>query len=263
MNITSNNKSPITNWGFGLTPLLYGLSFYEVMEIISNSNDAFLTSMIDTKDARMYKIVGFAMMLCLLGVMSRPAMAQTTEVDTGLQSLRSDVGIIGLTANIHSLAKFDYINQDSSFVAPESDGSTELEFVLRDIRMLSPRIGVGFQVLTSFFVNDAEGEPGFGIGSWGLGPSVRAYPFETDRFQPYVQANALFGNNMNVGKSANTNGGGEFRARMGLRAGIAFRVNNSLGFFVEAGPDWESSRIFDPTVRTLQLNFGIDLYRFK
>lgn len=219
--------------------------------------------MTDTMYARIYKTAGFAMMLCLFGMMSRPVMAQTAETDTGIQSLRSDVGIIGLTANIHSLATFDYINTDSTFTAPDSDGSTELEFVLRDIRMLSPRVGVGFQILTSFFVNDAEGEPSFGIGSWGLGPSVRAYPFETDRFQPYVQANALLGNNLAAGRSANTNGGGDFRVRMGLRAGAAYRITNGLGLFIEAGPDWESSRIFQPTARTLQLNFGIDVYRFN
>lgn len=191
------------------------------------------------------------------------SLAQSEEHDDGIQSLRSDVGIIGLTANIHSLAQFDYINRDTSFTAPQSDGSTELEFVLRDIRMISPRLGVGFQVLTSFFVNDEEGEPSFGVSGWGLGPSVRAYPFKTDRFQPYVQANALFGNNMKAGKLANTNAGGGFRVRMGLRAGAAYRITNGFGLFIEAGPDWESGRIFKPTVRTLQLNFGIDVYRFK
>lgn len=214
--------------------------------------------------ARIFKTAGFAtLLICLVGMMSHPAMAQNTETDLGIQSLRSDVGIIGLTANIHSLAKFDYINKDSTFTTPAADGSSELEFVLRDMRMLSQRIGVGFQVLTSFFVNDEEGEPSFGLSGWGLGPSVRAYPFKTDRFQPYVQANALFGNNMKVGKLANTNAGGGFRVRMGLRAGAAYRITNGFGLFIEAGPDWESGRIFDPSVRTLQLNFGIDVYRFN
>jgi len=128
------------------------------------------------------------------------------------------------------------------------------------VRMLSQRLGVGFQIMTSFVVDGSQ----FGVGSWGLGPVVRFYPFRTNRLQPYLQAGALLGNNMGVGDLADTRNKAEgFRARLGLRAGVALRVSNSVGFFVEIGPDWESDRLFKANARTMQINFGIDLYRFK
>lgn len=212
-----------------------------------------------------------AIALCLF---ITPVTAQNQDKDQ-FQSLRSDVGIIGLKANIQSLNSFERLDTDSTSTPLLEDGSTELEFVLRNVRMISPRLGVGFQVLTSFFVNGDVGEtqpngenisgddPEFGIGSWGLGPVVRAYPFRTDRFQPYVEAEALFGNNLGVGDLADSQRQGGFRVRMGLRGGAAFRITNRLGLFIEAGPDWESGRIFKPDARTLQINFGIDIYRFN
>src|SRR5690625_732553 len=143
------------------------------------------------------------------------------------------------------------------------DGSSELEIIFRNVRMMSPRVGVGYQVLGSFFVDNSGDQTNFGIGSWGLGPVLRAYPFKTNRFQPYVQANALLGNNMAVGKMANSRMGWDgFRGRLGLRAGIANRITNAVGFFVEAGPDWERARIFRSDARNLQVNIGIDFYRF-
>lgn len=180
--------------------------------------------------------------------------------DSTIEPLRSDVGINGLTANFHWLNDFTHLDDDTL----QNDGSSELEIVFRNVRMISPRLGVGFQVLGSFFVDSSGDETNFGIGSWGLGPMVRAYPFKTDRFQPYVQGKALFGNNMAVGPMANTEMGGDgFRVRMGLRGGVAYRISNSLGIFAEVGPDWESGRIFRADARTLQVNIGIDFYRFN
>ncbi|SHF19905.1 hypothetical protein SAMN05443144_10694 [Fodinibius roseus] len=186
--------------------------------------------------------------------------AQSPGDNAAIQPLRSDVGINGLTVNLHALGDYSYLGNDTL----QTDGSSELEFVFRNIRMMSPRVGVGFQVLGSFFVDNSGDESGFGLGSWGLGPMVRAYPFKTNRFQPYVQGKALFGNNMAVGELANTRTGGEgFRVRLGLRGGVAYRISNTLGFFVEVGPDWESGRIFRADARTMQVNVGIDLYRFN
>ncbi|SMO32067.1 hypothetical protein [Fodinibius sediminis] len=184
--------------------------------------------------------------------------AQTT--DSAIKPLRSDVGINGLTANFHWLSNFTQLDDDTL----RSDGSSELEFVFRDIRMMTPRLGVGFQVLGSFFIDNSGDNTSFGVGSWGLGPVFRAYPFKTNRFQPYVQGNALFGNNLAVGTMANSRTGGNgFRVRLGLRGGVAYRINNSIGFFVEAGPDWESGRLFKADARNMQINIGIDVYRFN
>jgi hypothetical protein len=197
--------------------------------------------------------------LFLMGINISPLQAQSDKNMGDLKSLRSDVGIIGLTANFDFLNKFDYFKNDTL----TSDGSSELEFKIRNVRMMTPRLGVGLQVLTSFFVNDAEDQPSFGIGSWGLGPVVRAYPFKTDRLQPYVQAEALFGNNMGVGDLSETNASKGFSARMSLRGGIAYRLNNQFGLFIEAGSDWGSSRIFKAQARSLQINIGFDVYRFN
>jgi hypothetical protein len=186
--------------------------------------------------------------------------AQTTHSKVGLKPLRSDVGINGLTANFHGLSSFKNLSNDTLHF----DNSAELEFVFHDVRMMSQRLGVGFQVLLSFFTNCASGQPGFGIGGWGLGPMARLYPFRTDRFQPYVQAKALLGDNMGVGELSNTiHRGHGFRMRLGMRAGFALRIINNFGFFVDAGPDWESGALFKADAMTWQINIGVDLYRFK
>lgn len=175
--------------------------------------------------------------------------------DQNLKRLRSDVGIIGITANFQWLSSFTYFGDEPL----ASDGTSELEFVFRDVRTMSPHAAVGFQVLTSFYAGDS-----FGIGSWGLGPVLRGYPLKSEQWQPYFEADALFGNNMAVGELADTQTGGDgFRIRLGLRGGLAYRLSNSLGLFLEAGPDWESSKFFTPDVRVLQVNVGIDLYRFN
>lgn len=205
--------------------------------------------------------LGTVMLMASIFLISAATLqAQSPDDPSSIQPLRSDVGINGLTANVHWLSDFSYLGNDTL----RTDGSSELEFVFRNVRMMSPRVGVGFQVLGSFFVDNSGDGSGFGVGSWGLGPMVRAYPFKTDRFQPYVQGKALFGNNMAVGTMANTRTGGEgFRVRLGFRGGVAYRLSNALGFFVEVGPDWESGRLFKADARTIQVNIGIDLYRFK
>jgi hypothetical protein len=182
----------------------------------------------------------------------------SSSQDNQLKPLRSDVGIHGLTANAHFLSDFSYLGTDTL----NADGSSELEIVYRNVRTMSPRLGVGFQIVTSFFTDGENAD--FGVGSWGAGPVVRAYPFKTDRFQPYVQLNSLFGNNLAVSTLANTEDGGDgFRIRLGLRGGFALRLSNSVGLFTELGYDWESSRLFRSDARALQANVGVDLYLFN
>ena len=197
-----------------------------------------------------------------IAFLAQPLLAQTTEMSSqsNLQSLRSDVGINGLTANFHSLSNFTDLRHDTTQMNDtlRFDDTSELEIVFRDVRMITPRLGVGFQVVTSFFTGNS-----FGVGSYGAGPVVRAYPFKTDRIQPYVQGNALLGNNLAVGKSANFQKDYGFRIRLGLRGGLAIRLSNSIGIFTEVGYDWESSRIFDPDSRVFQTNLGVDLYLFN
>lgn len=198
-------------------------------------------------------ILSLLLLMFVLGTVGSEA--QTVDSNQ-LKSLRSDVGIIGLTANFKELNDFHYMGSETL----EPDTNTELEFVIRNVRTISPRAGVGFQILTSFFSGDSD----FGIGSWGFGPVIRGYPLERNQWQPYFEADALFGNNMALGELADTRTGGNgFRVRLGLRAGLTYRVSNNFGFFVEGGSDWESSRFFKSDARAWQLNFGIDLYRFN
>ncbi len=206
----------------------------------------------------------FLLICCMLLLSSLPASAQDQQDTGSIQPLRSDVGINGLTANFHWAGDFTYLKEDSLGMTDslQTDGSSELEFVFRNVRMITPRLGVGFQVLTSIFVDSPDAS--FGIGSWGLGPVVRAYPFKTERFQPYVEAGALLGNNMAVGTLANSREGGNgFRVRLGLRGGVAYRITNGFGLFIEGGHDWESGRIFRSDARAWQINFGVDVYRFN
>jgi hypothetical protein len=200
----------------------------------------------------------FSFLLCFFILLS----FQTVHAQNSIRPLRSDVGINGFTANFNGLSSFHNLSNDTLHY----DGSRELEIVFHDIRMMSPRLGVGFQVLGSFYTNShpAPGHSGFGFGGFGLGPMVRLYPFFTDRFQPYIQAKALLGDNMGVGKLNNTKHRGRgFRVRVGLRAGFAVRIINNFGLFVDAGPDWESSALFKADAMAWQINIGFDVYRFK
>lgn len=205
--------------------------------------------------------LGIAAAILLVGLISHPVVAQTTAPESAdkFESLRSDVGIHGLTVNIHQLGNVTYKGGRDTL---RFDDSSELEFVYRNVRMMSQRLGVGYRVLTSFYTG-GDGN-GFGVGSWGVGPVIRAYPFRSDQVQPYVQLNSLFGNNLGVGKLANTrNVANGFRVRLGTKAGVAVRLTNKLGLFAEVGYEWESPRIFRADARALQANIGIDFYWFK
>lgn len=198
--------------------------------------------------------------LFLVSIFSHSVVAQSasSSSDNQLKPLRSDVGIHGFTVNMHQLSDFSYMGNDTL----NADGSSELEVVYRNVRTMSQRVGVGFQIVTSFFTDGENAD--FGIGSWGAGPVIRGYPFKTDRFQPYLQLNSLFGKDLAVSELANTREGGEgFRVRLGTRAGFALRISNSVGLFSEIGYDWESSRLFRSDARALQANVGIDFYLFN
>lgn len=207
-------------------------------------------------------LLGFFLMIMVSVLISSAAFAQNSESmkqSQEIQPLRTDVGILGLTANFKWLNDFTYMGNK---VLESDDNTTELEIEFRDVRTMSPRTAIGFQVLTSFYAGGSD----FGVGSWGLGPVLRAHPlaYQLERWQPYVQADALFGNNMALGELSDTrNGGDGFRVRLGLRGGLAYRFTNEFGVFVEAGPDWEGSRFFKADARAWQLNFGVDLYRFN
>lgn len=210
---------------------------------------------------RFFRVLAFFLVIGLfIGVGFNTAWAQSQNPDKNntIKPLRHDVGIHGLTVNVHWLSDLHYKENDDML---SYDDSSELEFVYRNVRTMTPRLGVGFQVMTSFFTK-GENE-NFGVGSWGVGPVFRAYPFKTARIQPYMQLNSLFGNNMALGTLSNTTKDFGFRVRLGLKAGVAARITNTLGIFSEIGYDWESDRIFRSDSRNLQINIGVDYYLFN
>ncbi|MGK7369186.1 MAG: hypothetical protein ACNS64_03135 [Candidatus Halalkalibacterium sp. M3_1C_030] len=197
----------------------------------------------------------------MAGFLTSAAYAQgveSMEQSQEIKPLRTDVGILGLTANFKWLNDFHYMGNK----VLEEGENTELEIEFRDVRTMSPRTAIGFQVMTSFFAGGSD----FGVGSWGVGPVFRVHPLalQLDRWQPYIQGDALFGNNMALGELSDTrNGGDGFRVRLGLRGGLAYRFTNEFGIFLEGGPDWEGSRFFKADARAWQINFGFDVYRFN
>lgn len=218
-----------------------------------------MTKLSSLPSTRLKSVIPIALFVCVCCFFAKPLSAQelgTQPQDDPLESLRSDVGIVGLTANLDWWNKFYYMDNDTLLY----DTNHEVEIVFRDVRMISERLGVGFMVMAGFFIDGSD----FGIGSWGLGPVIRGYPFKSDRFMPYFQAQALLGNMMGLGKLSDTiNESNGFRARLGLKAGLGIRITNNFGFFVEFGPAWESDRLFRANSRVWQFNFGIDIYRFK
>ncbi len=207
-------------------------------------------------------LLSLSMAIISTGLLASATFAQSGESmgqSQQIKPLRTDVGILGLTANFKWLNDFTYMGNK---VLESDDTTTELEIEFRDVRTMSPRTAIGFQVMTSFYAGDSD----FGVGSWGLGPVFRVHPLalQLERWQPYVQGDALFGNNMALGELSDTrNGGDGFRVRLGLRGGLAYRFTNEFGIFLEGGPDWEGSRFFKADARAWQINFGVDLYRFN
>ena len=88
-----------------------------------------------------------AIILFSVALLSQPVLAQSlNSSENQLKSLRSDVGIHGLTANVHWLNDASYLGNDTlSF-----DGSSELESspaFLQMVRMLISESAVGEPVL--------------------------------------------------------------------------------------------------------------------
>lgn len=201
----------------------------------------------------------FSLLILVMGFTVSPVLAQNSDSEntTINKPLRSDVGIVGITANFNGLSDFTYTGQQA---LQKANGSV-FEIELRDVRTMSPHLGVGFEILGSFITG---GSKGFALDGWGAGPVVRAYPFETPTWQPYGEMDLIIGHELGLGKLSKTKNGGQgFRSRRGIRVGLAYRFQNNYGFFVEGGYEWEGDRLFHTDAKALQLNFGFDLYLFN
>lgn len=196
-------------------------------------------------------IVGIAILS--LSVITSPVKAQESPENEQLKSFRSDVGIVGLAANLQ------WYNYYSIF-GDEMNSNTELELQFRNIRMISSHVGIGYKALGNVYMT------GFfeaaGVGSAGIGPMLRYYPLENTRWQPYLQGSGLIAYNLALADALGANDEG-VRFRTAMRAGLTYRVSNAFGIFLEAGPTWEYEPSFTLDSRALQIEIGIELFRFN
>jgi hypothetical protein len=102
------------------------------------------------------------------------------------------------------------------------------------------------------------------FGESGIGPMVRYYPLESERWQPYVQAGAFVGYKLALGDvEMEVNNDSGIRYRAALQAGLTYRVINDFGIFLEVGPVWDYAPGFELDSRALQIDLGIELFLFN
>ncbi len=186
--------------------------------------------------------------------------AQTTDLaeeEKQILPLRSGVGITGLTGDIKV--------HNFYTCTPECDGrwQTELQFEIRNIRMLSRQFGIGYKGLATVFM--AGFFEGGGLGGIGAGPLIRFYPLKTTKWQPYLQTGFLAGYNLALSNAIGIGDVDGFRYRADIRAGLTYRVTNALGLFFEIGRIWEyenNESNFEMIARGYQIQIGIELFNF-
>lgn len=187
-----------------------------------------------------------------MAVITSPLKAQETSEKEQLKSLRSDVGIVGLTGH---LGWHNYYT-----VSDGMDSDIELEVEFRNVRMMSSHVGIGYKFFGGISFVGPFDEIRFGES--GIGPMLRYYPFDSKKWQPYLQASSLLGYQLTLGDAPEAVNSG-IRFRTSLKAGLTYRVTNSFGIFLEFGPAWDYDSAFSLDTNALRLNIGIELFRFN
>ncbi len=172
-----------------------------------------------------------------------------------LKSLHSGVKIYGFTGNLfwHTFyaSAADYFKKRSQ---------TELQVQFRNIYLLGAHVGIGYKVLATAFMEGFF--KGGGVGGIGGGPIVRIYPLKSGRWQPYLQTGFIAGYDLALSDVAGVEQYNGVRYRTGLRAGLNYRFTNAFGIFFEIGPEWEYAQGLNLDSHSLQINIGIELFRF-
>lgn len=137
---------------------------------------------------------------------------------------------------------------------------TLLDVQLRWLRFTGPYFGWGLQGVGELFMSGTFGY--VSLGTLGVGPVLRGYPWQNKRWQTYLQGGLLAGYDLALGDALGANSGQGMRYRPGLRAGLTYRVSNAFGIYLETGPDWEADEAFQFDSRAWRLNIGIELFRF-
>lgn len=187
-------------------------------------------------------------------MLSSPLQAQELPQKEQLKPLKSDVGIVGFTADLHW---YNYASTGNNTYS-----ATKLELEFRNVRLMSSHVGIGFKLFGSISMNGFF--EGVSYGESGIGPVLRYYPLESKRWQPYFQADALLGYKLTLaGAPEYANNDNGIRYRTSLQAGFTYRVSNAFGIFFEVGPAWDYGGGFDLDTRAVQANIGIELFRFN
>lgn len=174
----------------------------------------------------------------------------------GVNSIQKDMSIWELSGAIAHNKSF--IAEPSGF---ETIRNTIISTDLSYIRMLNNKFGAGIEGFTKIFISD--GFDGVDIGTIAIGPMARLYFYDKDLLSFYFDASYLIGYDMQLSDAFGSTQNGDVRFRTSLRLGSSYRLSNSLGLFLELGPDWEGDF---PGVETnakgIELSLGFQLFKF-
>lgn len=133
-----------------------------------------------------------------------------------------------------------------------------LDLDFTHIKMLNRNIGLGYKALGTLFI--AQDFKGGNITQLAIGPSLRYYLLNKGDVLLYGQGNLLYGQ-LELGDAV----GGvsqNLNLRRDLRIGTTYRLSNSFGIFLEAGPDWEGSNIQQIDSQSFGFQVGVKLFKF-
>tara|TARA_R110002124_G_scaffold216122_2_gene381915 strand:+ start:7600 stop:8199 length:600 start_codon:yes stop_codon:yes gene_type:complete len=178
---------------------------------------------------------------------------------------QSETGITGIQKGMSIWEFSGAITHNKNFIAGPSGYETIRNTIISTdfnyIRLLNNRFGVGVKGFTKIFISD--GFDGIDIGTIALGPIARTYFYNKDLLGFYFDASYLIGYDMQLSDAFGSIQNGDVRFRTSLRLGSSYRVTNSLGLFIEFGPDWEGDF---PRVETdakgVELSLGFQLFKF-
>lgn len=142
----------------------------------------------------------------------------------------------------------------------EEQSNTEFDVEFRHLWLTSQNFGWGLQGMTQIYMTNFFGN--VGLGNVGVGPLLRVYPLQNNRWQLYLEGSTIASYDLALSDALGANRSEGMRYRFGLRSGLSYRVSDKFGIYFELGPDWEADENFQFDSRALQLDVGIQLFRF-
>lgn len=197
----------------------------------------------------------FGMVLFVAANVKAQRVSSDSSTTTSIQPIQKGTKIWTGTAGVNR----------QTFFEPEVEGfekevQTRLDIAFQYLRSTHRDFSWGISVQTELFMSGTFGN--LALGKAAVGPLLRGYPWQNERWQSYLQFGFLIGYDLALADAVGANRSEGVRVRPGLRAGLTYRVSNSFGIFLETGPDWEANQSFEFDSRSWQLNVGIQLFRF-